>query len=296
MKRILSIVAVLAMFTVSCTPPVDKPDDETVTPGPVVKPGPEPEKPKEHKYTDVALHSAFTQTFDSKDYSVFTPNIKEDTPDLRYYPAFPSWNEKGTSLLMLRMDPKDPSGMNQAIAINSNEHCFYGSYSVRMRLPNIKAVQPNIGVNVIFTLNELDDKNGYSTIELMQKMADPATLILSSTKGTERNTEKVKDPVSSFKPCEAYYTYGFDWHADKIIWWIKGSADRQVILEQTECVPCFPSVLKYIIYHSKNNPAEANPNAIQAPYYPYEFEIDAISYEPFQEEIDAWHKENFPEE
>ena len=36
---------------------------------------------------------------------------------------------------------------------------------------------------------------------------------------------------------------------------------------------------------------EGNANAVQAPLFQYEFEIDSISYEPYEDEIQAWRDE-----
>lgn len=303
MNRFFTILSILFLgLAVSCVQkpapdPVDPPAEEEEGGNKQEqeqeeeKPDPKPEKPS---YKDVTLHDAFAESFSEKTSSIFECTYKEGL-DLRYYPAFPSWNERNTTLMMMRVDPSDPTGLSQAPKIITKEHTFYGSYSIRMRLPNIKAVQPNIGLNAVFTLNELDEVNGYSTIEMMWKMANPNIIYMSSASNTNRSNDTTTDPVSNFKPSGAYYTYGFDWHADKVVWWILVSGEKKTIKEETEIVPCFPSTLQFLLYHSKNNPVEGNSNATQAPNFPYEFEIDAIKYEPYENEIKAWHDEFFTE-
>lgn len=247
---------------------------------------PAPPKPE---YRDVVLHDAFVEQFSAKTSETFSFSLKEN--DFRYYPAFPSWNERGTDLLLLRVDPSDPAGMTQYPCVSTKEHTFFGTYSIRLRLPDIKAVQPNVGLNAMFTLSELDEKNGYSTVELLWKLADPTLLYLNSIADVERSSFKVKDPVEGFKPSGKYYTYGFDWHRDKLSWWILDGSEKLVMAEIQQKVPCFPSRLQFLLYHSKNYPVDGNANAVQAPLFQYEFEIDSISYEPYEDEIKAWRDE-----
>lgn len=296
MKRLFASLCIFSLLAaVSCVekPQTDPTGPGTEEPGPEPGPGPEPPKPEKPTYQDVTLHSAFEEVFTEKSTDVFSFALHESGKDLRYFMAFPSWNESKTKLLLMRVDPADPAGLNGCPSVFTNEHTFYGSYSIRMRLPDIKAVQPNIGLNAVFTTAEQDEKNGYSTIEMMWKMADPTMIYCNSIRCTDRTNDIVKETVNNYKPSGAYYTYGFDWHTDKVTWWIKVGDDKQTIKEIDDAVPCFPARLKFMLYHSKNNPVEGNPNATSAPFYPFEFEIDKIAYEPFEDEIEAWHKEYF---
>lgn len=295
MKRTLFIIGITSLLVAaSC---IQKPS-VTPGPGPVVEPDdstevtpPAPPQPEEPKYQDVKLHSAFTEKFSAKTTDIFDFSYKEGD-DLRYYPHFPSWNEKGTDLLMLRVDPKDPAGVAGCPRISTREHTFYGRYSVRMRLPDIKAVQANIGLNAVLAVEEQDEKNGFSNILMMWKMADPSYIYTSTSSDVSVASDKVKDPVSNYRPSNQYYLCGFDWHSDKVSFWIRSGEDK-IIKEVTDVVPCFPSRFGFYIYNSKNNPVESNSNATQLPFYPYEFEFDYFSYEPFEDEINAWHEENF---
>lgn len=246
----------------------------------------EPSKPE---FQEVTLMEAFEEQFSEKTSEIFDFSKKE--ADFRYFPAFPSWNERGTTLMLLRVDPSDPAGLSDCPRITSKEHTFYGSYSIRMRLPDIMPVQPNVGLNALFTINEQDSKNGYSTVEILWKLAEPASLYLNAVADIERSTFYIQNPVTNFDPSDKYYTYGFDWHREKLSWWVESGGERLVIASIDVNVPLFPSRLQFLVYHSKNHPPETNSSATQAPYYPYEFEIDAITYTPFEDEIEAWRNE-----
>ncbi len=246
----------------------------------------EPSKPE---FQAVPLMEAFEEQFSEKTSDIFDFSQKE--ADFRYFPAFPSWNERGTTLLLFRVDPSDPAGLSSCPCITSKEHCFYGSYSIRMRLPDIGTVQPNVGLNALFTLSEQDARNGYSTVELLWKLAEPTSLYLNAVADIERSTFYIENPEDDFAPSGKYYTYGFDWHRDELSWWIGDGDTRLTLARIEENVPLFPARLKFLLYHSKNHPPEAKPNATEVPFYPYEFELDAITYSPFNEEIKAWQDE-----
>ena len=284
-KKSIAILGLIPLLcAVSCTQ-----RHTPVLPGDGGEPQDTIPAPPKHEYNDVALHEAFVEHFSGETSETFEFFLKEN--DFRYYPAFPSWTEKGTDLLLLRVDPSDPAGLVQYPCVSTREHTFFGTYSIRLRLPDIKAVQPNIGLNAVFTLAEQDENNGYSTVEMLWKLADPSYLYLRSIADLKTSSFLEKDPVGNFDPSGKYYTYGFDWHRDKLSWWILDGSEKHIFAEISENVPCFPSRLQFKLYHSRNYPVEGNANAVQAPLFQYEFEIDSISYEPYEDEIQAWRDE-----
>lgn len=281
MKKVLFGLLILFATAACVEKPAPGPDVPDVPDNPqkdtTETPEPKPDKPDISNYT---LHSAFDDTFAGAS-NVFGFATRASGDDFRYFTGFPSWNERGTNLLVLRVDPAEPAGIQDCIKVLTRDYTYYGSYSIRLRLPDIKAVQPNNGIKVALTCAEQDEKYGYSTIEMMCKMADPSYVYTNTIAGVDRSSAFVHDPVDGFKPSGAYYTYGFDWTADKVAWWIMVGSEKKVIREATDAVPDFPSRFGVIIYHSKNNCVEGNPNAVEPPFYPYEFEIDWIKYEPF---------------
>ena len=46
-------------------------------------------------------------------------------------------------------------------------------------------------------------------------------------------------------------------------------------------VPCLKSKYRLNFWHTNNWPVETNPLSVEAPRYPYELEIDWMSYTPF---------------
>jgi len=297
MKKTITIISLLAFLVLGCKPeqkPVDPDTPDIENPEPEPEPEPEPDKPV---YADVTLHSAFTEEFAGKTSETFEFSYRQDKDDFRYYPGFPSWNESGTTELMLRIDPNDGVGILNGPLVQTKDYTFYGSYSMRVRMPDAKAVQSNVGVNVLLSTYEDDKTNGYSSIEMMMKLADLSMVYATTQIGIgatlKKETNVVKNLGSAIKATTSFVTIGFDWHTDKVEWWYKSGSNKTVIHTNTTCVPTFPARFRLSYHHSKNNPVESNSGATQAPYYPFELEVDKMIYEPYEDEIKAWHDEYF---
>lgn len=298
-KRILILLNIFALAFTACTTSTEDPEEPVIVdPEPEPQPDPEPEpKPQLPTYKDVTLHSEFKESFSEQTSRYFDFSLKDGADDFRYYPAFPSWNEKGTDLLMLRISPEDPHGMANGTQVKTKDYTFYGSYSIRVRMPNAKAVQPNVGANVTLTTLEEDETNGFSQIGLTFKLADPsyAYTVTKVGKDTSFKTDSkfIKDPVTGFSPTTSYVTYGFDWHKDKVQWWVLSGSEKKPFREIRECIPLFPARFMLCYHYSSNTAVEGNANATKAPLYPFELEVDSMSYTPFEDEIKEWHNTYF---
>jgi len=56
--------------------------------------------------------------------------------------------EEGTEVLMLRIDPRDSAGAGRGPEIISKDFTCFGSYSARLKVPDVRTVQPNTGAVV----------------------------------------------------------------------------------------------------------------------------------------------------
>jgi hypothetical protein len=65
-----------------------------------------------------------------------------------------------------------------------------------------------------------------------------------------------------------------------ILWDYKG---KEVFPDQPSKtgVPCLKSKYRLNFWHTNNWPVETNPLSVEKPLYPYELEIDWMSYTPF---------------
>ena len=276
LKRIALLAALAFLLVPAC---IEKPDppvpddpipDEPETPEVPV----EPEKPKDK---EVTLMAEFSEEFSERDSEFFDFSRRSSGDDFRFYPGFPSLSESGNTILMLRLDPKDASGTGSVIT--SKNYTFYGSYSVRLRIPDVLAVQSKLGACVQFALYDDDEVFGTDEVSLSIDLID-RTVIRTFLSRTEPGgspvtvDETIAPELSGFDASSKYYVYGFDWSEGKIVWWFKTkpSGDMTVLKEISENVPSQPLRLQLRYHHTA-----------QAPNYPYELETDWIKYTPSQQ-------------
>ena len=221
---------------------------DTVTPGPVIPPTPP---------IEVTVMESFTENFDAKTSELFSFQKSAVRPDFRYYPAFPSLSESGTTILMLRLDPKDAAG--EGAFVGAAGYIDKGSLSVRMRTPDVASAQSKVGSCAEL---QLLDPEGKEAFVLRLKLSEPGKVYV--------NESAITPEISGFKACSKFYIYGLDWAEDKLSVWIKtgAKADKQVLTEITENLPDTPlrPVLRFY-----------TPSG-DLPLYPYELEVNWISY------------------
>lgn len=298
----LLVAGLLCIACVEKPVPEPKPEPE---PEPIPTPEPEPIKPPFQKVT---LMSAFNEEFSAQESEFFEFKKREEGLDLRYFSAFPSYTERNKTILMLRTDPKDNAGLDNGAQIQTADHCFYGSYSAFLRIPDIKKAQPNIGESAILGVYNLDPNYGLTQIEIELRLADPSAVYVRALSGkndTPNIVEKIVRP-DALNAATAFYVYGFDWKPGSIEWWMKKSASGGKIelwkyegTEEfpgdfaTDGIPALPGRMRFNLFHSKTRATEGNTSAIQAPNYPFELEMDWIKYEPYKDLNDKWINENF---
>ena len=274
MERYLLLILVYFLCAFSCTRPVPVP--EPVPPEPVIPP--EPVEPPEPSHKEVNLMSAFTEDFSSRETENFSFYSVVPEKDFHYYSGFPSLTETGKTILLLRANPADDGGDNGGAIISTRDYVHYGSYSARIRMPDVGAVQPKAALFADFSLRDDDPVFGFDEFTLEFRVADKNNLYSRvSRRGPDAGEnpsvqESVLTPSSSFNAASKFYVYGMDWTQDKVTWWLQtsSSSEKTILYEWTENIPSEPLKLEFRLYHDKANPA----------LYPYELEIDWIKYTP----------------
>jgi len=59
--------------------------------------------------------------------------------------------EPGSRVLSFKIDPADPAGAGRGPEIISNDFTHYGRYSARIKVPDVRKEQPNVGAVVGFS-------------------------------------------------------------------------------------------------------------------------------------------------
>lgn len=275
------------------------------------------------------FHEAFTEHFDNALPQHFTLSHygHDADADLRYVPCAPSLSEKGTQVMLYRIDPDDPAGAGKGPEIISKNFTHYGTYSARLRIPAAARVQPNVGAVVGYFTYNMEREAGLSEIDWEWLIADPQLVYIGTWTGTNDCLQRVgrtinlatgtilntlyRSPrdgnvnhpltgeqcqpetvpaIEGYDASAHFYTYGFDWLPDRLTWWILHpvTQERIVLWDYRGSTPDFSGIptnrtrYRLNFWHTNNWSVDTNPHSTEAPLYPYEVEIDWMSYKPLR--------------
>lgn len=199
--------------------------------------------------------------------------------DFRHFSDMPSFTEKSDDhVMIMRIDPDGPAGAGRGPEIATKKRTHFGTYSARIRVPDVKKVQPNIGSVVGYFTYRMDPEFGLSEIDFEWLIADP-TLIYIGTwtgyddKGLNRigrivnlatgevsntiyrtgngpdtpiqvGTEPLSvKPIKGYDASKRFYEYGFDWQPDRLTWWvIDPDTNEKIILWDYKGTDVFPGM------------------------------------------------------
>lgn len=276
------------------------------------------------------FHKQFTEDFHKKESQYFFQ--RRDTgsaeTDFRYFPGTTSLSEKGTDVMLYRIDPQGPAGAGRGPEIISKYYTHFGSYSARIRIPDVKAVQPNVGAVVGYFTYNMEQGKSLSEIDWEWLIADPEIVYIGTWTSDEKgglqrvgriinlatghiyetiyrsakdgninhpltglqNQPETVPAIKGFNAAKHFYTYGFDWSADRLAWWIihPETGEKIILWDYQGSTPDFSGIPQNRTYyrcnfwHTNNWAVETNPNSLEKPKYPYEVEIDWMSYTPFK--------------
>ena len=260
-KSILFLAAALVFAACSdpytYTGPVHQNPADTTS----VKPGPDTPTPPDP--VEVTLIDPFTEEFGSRTAENVVFSLDTAKPDFRYFSGFPSLTLGEVDVLLLRLNPSDPSGVGAVVSARG--FVEEGSVSVRVRLPDITSVQPKLSAAFELALCAPD---GTDAATLSLPLAQPTKV--SVAVGDDIRT--LTPGITGFKSSSQFYIYGIDRTSSAITFWIRANqtTEEVVLAEFTEGLPSGP--LRPVIRFFHTSPAAL---------YPYELEIDWMSYTPF---------------
>jgi hypothetical protein len=201
-------------------------------------------------------HGPFIENFSKSSIVSFHPS-KEGKGSHSLVKSGVHSHTKGVKkVLALTIDPKGPAGAGRGPEIISNEFVHFGSYAARIKIPDVKKVQPDAGAVVGYFTYHSDSIPGLSEIDFEWLVADPEIIYVGTWTGPHGDLKRVgrtlnlatgtiyntiyKERKSGFaRPLEGmqnqpetipaidgydassqFYTYGFDWYPDRIRWWM----------------------------------------------------------------------------
>lgn len=231
--------------------------------------------------------------------------------------------EPGSKVLLFKIDPLDSAGAGRGPEIISKDFTYFGTYSARLKVPDVRNVQPNTGAVVGYFTYYMDSVYGLSEIDFEWLVADPTIVYIGTWTGERgalnrigrtinlakgiiyntifkvgykgeptplsgaQNEPATIDSIAGYDASSQFYTYGFDWHSDRLTWWMINPADgKKMILwdyhGSQRGIPQHQSFYRMNFWHTNEWAVDSNPYSIEKPLHPYELEVDWMSYDPIK--------------
>ena len=201
-------------------------------------------------------YKSFDEDFDSDSLEHFSYASGGNQADFTRAFGVESSKEPGTRVLSFKIDPNDPPGAGRGPEIISNEFTHYGTYSARLRVPDARSEQPNIGAVVGYFTYHMDSIFGLSEIDFEWLIADPSVIYVGTWTGPRgalkrigrtinladgtiygttyreghqgarypltglQNQPETIEAIDGYDASSQFHTYGFDWHPDHLRWWM----------------------------------------------------------------------------
>ncbi len=90
-------------------------------------------------------HRFFIENFTDSTFNYFRYGSTGNKTDFKYKQGVNSSLEAGTKILSFKIDPQDSAGAGRGPEIISNEFTHFGTYAARLKVPDVRAIQPNVG-------------------------------------------------------------------------------------------------------------------------------------------------------
>lgn len=174
-----------------------------------------------------------------------------------YFPGTRSLSEKDTRVMAMRINPATPAGAGRGPEIGTRKRTHFGSYSARIRVPDVKDVQPDVGAVVGYFTYRMDRTYGLSEIDFEWLIADPSIIYIGTWTGPENALQRIgrtinlatgriystiyRSPadgnrnhnfsgegnqpesipaIAGYDASKRFHVYGFDWYPDRLTWWM----------------------------------------------------------------------------
>ena len=131
---------------------------------------------------DTRFSPAFKEDFDAAKPQYFSGGSAP-----RLFFGVPSLTEKGTTVMLERIQPTDPAGAGKGPEISSSKRTHFGTYSARLRVPDVKKAQPNVGAVVGYFTYRFTQGFGLSEIDFEWLIADPTIIYLGTWTSAPNN-------------------------------------------------------------------------------------------------------------
>ncbi len=264
---------------------------------------------------------AFVENFTDSTSAYFYYGSVGSKAGFKYRMGESSPTEPGSKILSFRIDPADSAGAGRGPEIISRDLTHFGTYSARIKVAHARATQPDVGAVTGYFTYHVDSLAGLSEIDFEWLLADPAIIYIGTWTGREGKLERVgrtinlakgliysteyrqdytgvRTPltgrqnqpqtlaaIEGYDASARFHTYGFDWSADRIRWWIihPRTGEKIVLWDYhgtARGIPLHRSRYRINFWHTDTWAVETNPHSVEKPLRPYLLEVDWMSYDP----------------
>jgi len=164
--------------------------------------------------------------------------------------------ERKTKILLFKIDPEGAPGAGRGPEISSKYFTHFGTYAARLKIPDVKNIQPDVGAVVGYFTYHVDSVPGLSEIDFEWLISDPEIIYIGTWTGPHGDLRRIGRainlaqgkiyntsyrerrsglsrpltgiqsqpdsiyPIEGYNASSQFNTYGFDWYPDRIRWWM----------------------------------------------------------------------------
>ncbi|EAZ82251.2 hypothetical protein ALPR1_03380 [Algoriphagus machipongonensis] len=201
-------------------------------------------------------HKSFHEDFSKSKSRYFHYGSTGTKADFKFNMGVDSPTDPEKKILSFKLDPLDEAGPGKGPEIISKKFTHFGTYSTRLKVPDVKDKQPNVGAVVGYFTYHDDDQEGLSEIDFEWLIADPRIIYVGTWTGEHgklqrigriinlakgeiietiskinydgaptalegmQNMPETIQAIKNYDASSQFYTYGFDWDSDRMRWWM----------------------------------------------------------------------------
>ncbi|MBQ6197643.1 MAG: glycoside hydrolase family 16 protein [Bacteroidales bacterium] len=194
---------------------------------------------------DTRFMGAFKEDFDGSKPQYFSGGSAP-----RLFFGVPSLSEKGSTVMLERIQPSDPAGAGRGPEISSNKRTHFGTYSARLRVPDVKKAQANVGAVVGYFTYRFTQGFGLSEIDFEWLIADPRLIYIGTWTSAPDNVNNLQRVGRTINLTEGkiLYTNYRSYHDGNLNHNFDSSDDAALTPRTIQAIPDYDASKKFYVY------------------------------------------------
>ena len=144
-------------------------------------------------------NGGFFENFSRSSSRNFQPHTGGKGADFIWRFGVRSPTERKTRILSFKIDPEDAAGAGRGPEIISNNFTHFGTYATRLRIPDVRNIQPDAGAVIGYFTYHVDDSLGLSEIDFEWLIADPEIIYIGTWTGQRRDLRRIGRTINMAK-------------------------------------------------------------------------------------------------